>query len=141
MSRHPDQPNVPLCRQISPESRRAGTPGGTPVGTSGDGTRADGADSGTDPPPSGRPVGVLLSVAELAPLLGLTRGGVRALLNRGDLPFVRIGRRMFVEQVAITRRFDEAERITRSRSQTTDPEPRRIVGDRPWTATDLHGLR
>lgn len=141
MSRLDVERRVPVCRLNPPQGRPCGTPGGTPIGTPDKGTLGNAAESGTDPPPWGRPVGVLLSVAELASLFGLTNGGVRALLNRGDLPCVRIGRRLFVEQVAITDRFDEAERIAHARSRRLGPEPQRIVGDRPWTATDLRRLR
>jgi excisionase family DNA binding protein len=70
-----------------------------------------GRDAGGDPPPDNpaaakptRPLTV--SVEEAAHLLGISRGHAYALVNRGEIPSLRLGRRIVVPRAALDRLLD-----------------------------------
>ncbi len=64
----------------------------------------------------------LLSMQEAAGELGISRVGVERLIRRGDLPVVRIGRRILIEPETLAafvraRRHPRPPRATRARGQ------------------------
>lgn len=63
----------------------------------------------------------LLHVPLLAEVLGLTEGGVRAMLRRRELPAARIGRRWVVRREALLRHIRQQEEASAAlvRTQAT----------------------
>lgn len=51
---------------------------------------------------------VTMTITEAARMLGLGRGGAYLAVSRGDLPAIRIGRRLLVPRAALERLLDSA---------------------------------
>ena len=66
-----------------------------------------------EPPHSNLPE--LLRVPDLMSVLGLTAGGVRALITRGELPAAKIGRQWIVRRDALLARLGCLERKRRGK--------------------------
>lgn len=62
----------------------------------------------------------LLTASDLAKLLGLTEHGARALLRRGELPAVRIGRKWFVRREALENHIRRQEARQRKRAELVE---------------------
>ena len=54
-----------------------------------------------------------LSVPEAAKMLGISRGLAYELARSGQLPAVRLGRRLLISKVALERMLDQPENINR----------------------------
>jgi len=50
---------------------------------------------------------IVLTVEEAAQLLGLSRGSIYEAIRRGDIPSLRVGRRILVPRVALERLLAE----------------------------------
>jgi hypothetical protein len=68
--------------------------------------------SSTSPPTEGQQP-LLLKLADAAPLAGLTTWQLRTLISNGELPYVRVGKRLFIRPESLTRWAKRAERGVR----------------------------
>jgi excisionase family DNA binding protein len=59
---------------------------------------------------------LLLNLAQAAPLLGLTVWQLRGLISEGQLPVVRVGKRLYLRRATINRWVERAE--AKHRAQT-----------------------
>lgn len=68
---------------------------------------------------------VVLTVAQTAKLLGISRGGAYALVARNELPHVRLGRRIVVPRAVLERFLEEISlrSSTSSYRPTARPSP------------------
>jgi excisionase family DNA binding protein len=58
------------------------------------------------PPPTGRDHRLTISVEEAGQLLGISRGLAYALVSRGDIPSIRLGRRIVVPRRGLEQLLD-----------------------------------
>ena len=70
-----------------------------------------------------RDLPAILRVPDLVELLGLTEGGVRAMLRRGELPASRVGRQWIVRRDVFERHLLKGER---ARSSVREREERAV---------------
>jgi len=60
----------------------------------------------------------VLSVAEARALLKLSRSSIYEAIRRGDIPYLKIGRRYLIPRKALQRMLEGADRLTSPQSQT-----------------------
>lgn len=73
---------------------------------SGEGSPADRHEHEKTPPPASQP-NPFLTVEDLASLLGISARGARLVLERGDLPGFRLGRRWYLRREDLDRAIAE----------------------------------
>lgn len=77
--------------------------------------RATDSEPNTDDPDPVR-VKLTLSVEEAGQVLGISRGLAYELVARGEIPSIRLGRRVVVPKAALVHRLDSASEVDRSMS-------------------------
>jgi excisionase family DNA binding protein len=60
-------------------------------------------------PASANPNSLLLNLAEASPVIGLTVWQLRGVIASGELPVVRVGKKIYVRRAALTRWVERAE--------------------------------